>query len=67
MIICNCNAISDKDFKKVAHYADGSIKKCFSALDKRPNCGRCFTGIQNIIDLAHADYIAAEKLKKSVA
>ncbi|MGL1921039.1 MAG: (2Fe-2S)-binding protein [Hyphomicrobiales bacterium] len=67
MIICNCNVISDKDFKQAAQNSDGTIKKCFSALGKKPNCGRCFTSVQNIIDDVRSDYEAAAKIKKSVA
>lgn len=76
MIICNCNCISDKDFKVAAQRSAGmrgangsenSIKNCFSALDKKPNCGRCFNGVQNIIDNVRADYEAAAQIKKSVA
>lgn len=67
MIICNCNAISDRDFKQAAQTTDGSIKNCFSALGKKPNCGRCFHSVQNIIDNVRDDYEAAEKVKKSAA
>ena len=67
MIICNCNAISDKNFKQAAEMGNGSIKKCFSALGQKPNCGRCFHGVQNVIDAVRADYEAAAQNKKSVA
>lgn len=67
MIICNCNAISEKSFKQAAQAGHGSIKKCFSALDQKPNCGCCFNGVQNIINSVSADYEAAAKNKKSAA
>ncbi|NRA86102.1 MAG: (2Fe-2S)-binding protein [Rhizobiales bacterium] len=67
MIICNCNAISDRDFKKVAENSNASIKNCFSALGKKPNCGRCFTSINDIIQNVHSEYEQADKIKKSAA
>uniref|UniRef100_A0A2A4Z9B9 (2Fe-2S)-binding protein n=1 Tax=OCS116 cluster bacterium TaxID=2030921 RepID=A0A2A4Z9B9_9PROT len=67
MIICNCNAISDKNFTQAAEMGHGSIKKCFSAIGEKPNCGRCFAGVQNIIDNVRDDYEAAQQIKKSVA
>lgn len=45
----------------------GSIKKCFSAIGEKPNCGRCFTSVQNIIDDVRGDYEVAQQNKKSVA
>lgn len=67
MIICNCNAISDRDIKRVAQQGNGSIKACFTALDKKPNCGRCFSSINKIIEKVDAEYKHDAKVKKSVA
>ncbi|PCI85935.1 MAG: ferredoxin [Hyphomicrobiales bacterium] len=67
MIICNCNAISDKHFKQAAEMGNGSIKKCFSAMGKKPNCGCCFSSVQNIIDTARHNYEVVAENKKSVA
>ncbi len=72
MIICNCNAISDREFSKVAQNGAGSIKGCFSVLGAKPNCGRCFTSVTKIIENARPQYeqdrsFEARKTKVSVA
>ncbi len=41
MYICLCNGITDRDIRRVADAADGSVAQVYRALGCAPQCGKC--------------------------
>lgn len=49
MLICLCNALSDRDVNCASEQANGSVSAVFKNLGCRPNCGQCVPYIRDHI------------------
>lgn len=46
MIICCCNALSDKDLKKACVSGVGSAEELYACLGCKPSCGKCLSYVE---------------------
>ena len=50
MIVCVCNAITEKDVREAARNGARTPEAAYAALDCEPQCGCCLDYAQEIID-----------------
>jgi bacterioferritin-associated ferredoxin len=50
MYVCLCNALTDRDIRRVAGPADGSVAQVYRALGCAPRCGQCVPVVREMLD-----------------
>lgn len=50
MYVCLCNALTDRDLRRVADKGHCDIDSAYAALDAEINCGRCVETAREIIE-----------------
>ena len=50
MIVCVCNAITEKDVREAARNGARTSEAAYASLDCEPQCGCCLAYAQEIID-----------------
>jgi bacterioferritin-associated ferredoxin len=50
MIVCVCNAITEKELREAARDGAGTPEKAYACLGCEPQCGCCLDYAQEIID-----------------
>jgi bacterioferritin-associated ferredoxin len=50
MIVCVCNAITEKDVREAARNGARAPEAAYASLDCEPQCGCCLDYAQEIID-----------------
>ena len=50
MIVCVCNAITEKDVREAARNGARTPEAAYASLDCEPQCGCCLDYAQEIID-----------------
>ena len=55
MYVCVCNAYRDTEIRAVAQNGVRCAKKAYQELGNGPQCGRCLTFAQGLIDGIHED------------
>lgn len=46
MIICCCNALSDKDLKQACQMGAGTAEELYACLGCKPACGKCLDYVE---------------------
>ena len=55
MYVCVCNAYRDTEIRAVAQAGVRCAKKAYQELGNGPQCGRCLSFAQGLIDGVHED------------
>ena len=55
MYVCVCNAYRDSEIRAVAQNGVRCAKKAYQELGNGPQCGRCLSFAQGLIDGVHED------------
>ena len=55
MYVCVCNAYRDTEIRAVAQNGVRCAKKAYQELGNGPQCGRCLSFAQGLIDRIHED------------
>jgi bacterioferritin-associated ferredoxin len=50
MYICLCNGINDRDARRAAEAADGSVAQVYRGLGCAPKCGKCVPVMRELLD-----------------
>ncbi|MEJ0072292.1 MAG: (2Fe-2S)-binding protein [Pseudomonadota bacterium] len=49
MYICLCNGINDRDARRAAAAADGSVAQVYRGLGCAPKCGKCVPVVRELL------------------
>ncbi len=55
MYVCVCNAYRDSEIRAVAQNGVRCARKAYQELGNGPECGRCLSFAQGLIDRIHED------------
>lgn len=55
MIVCHCNAISDREVRRACRHGASTVEQVARACDAGDCCGGCHPRIEQLIDEASAE------------
>jgi bacterioferritin-associated ferredoxin len=50
MYVCLCNCLTDRDIRRAAGAAAGSVSQVYRALGCAPQCGKCVPVVRQMVD-----------------